>query len=114
MGQPWPLHIGNRKQAVATAGTTLDEGRCAVTVLDVGGMDQRVEQVAGRVGCDVTFAASDLFTDIIAAGPARFGGLDRWTVMMPAVGSASRPSATHIPATSTALISSSRPLSRIR
>jgi hypothetical protein len=92
----------------------LDEVRRAVTVVDVGGMDLCVEQVAGRVGRDVALASLDPLARIIAAWPARFGGLHRLTVDDAAPGSASRLCATRIPATSTALIASSRPLLRIR
>ena len=103
--------------------TAFDEVRCAVAVLDVSGEHQSVEEVAGRVGRDMALAALDLLAGIIAARPTRFGGprgppasvvLTDWLSMMPAVGSASRPSAIRTPATSTALIASSRPLSRIR
>jgi hypothetical protein len=62
----------------------------------------------------MALAALDLLAGIIAARPTRFGGLDRLAVDDAAVGSASRPSAIRTPATSTALIASSRPLSRIR
>lgn len=52
----------------------LDEVRCAIAILDIGGVDQGVEQVAGRVGRDVALAPFDLLARVIAARPAGFGG----------------------------------------
>lgn len=57
-----------------------DEAGRTITVLDVGGMDQGVEQVAGRIGRDMALAALNSLAGIIAARPTGFGGLHRLAV----------------------------------
>jgi hypothetical protein len=54
--------------------------RCAVAILDVGGVDHGVNQVSVSVGQDVTLAAFDLLTGIIAPRPAAFCGFDALAV----------------------------------
>ena len=49
---------------------------CAVTVLDVGGVDNGCDQKALRVGDDMALAAFDLFTRVITPWPAAFRGFD--------------------------------------
>ena len=68
---------GQRRIGVPAA---FDEAGRAVTVLDVGGMDQGVEQVAGRVGHEMALALLDLLAGIVAAPPTGLGRLDRLTV----------------------------------
>ena len=45
----------------------LQHQRCLVTVMDVGGMDDSVDQIALGVGDDVALVAFDLLARIIAA-----------------------------------------------
>lgn len=66
--------------------------RCAVGILDVGGVDDDAQQEAGGVDRDVAFAAPDLLGRIIAARPPFSVVLTLWVSMMAAVGLASRPS----------------------
>lgn len=94
--------------------TAFDEIRCAVAVLNVSGEHQSVEEVAGRVGRDVALATLDLLAGVIAARPTRFGGLDRLAVDDARGRFCLAPFGNRTLATSTALIASSRPLSRIR
>jgi hypothetical protein len=57
-----------------------DEFRLAIAVLDVGRMDQGVEQVVGRFGRDMALAPFGLLAGILAAWSARLGGLHRLAV----------------------------------
>jgi len=43
-----------------------------VTILNIGGMNDKSDQKTNRVGDDVALAALDLFACIIAANPATF------------------------------------------
>jgi len=52
----------------------------APTVLDIDGMDQRIEQVPDRIGDDVALVSLDLLARVIVARSARLGGLGRLTV----------------------------------
>lgn len=72
--------------------------RRTVAVLDIGGVDHGVDQVALGVGQDMALAALDLLTRIITPGPAGFRGSDalaslprRRPGITPALGEASRP-----------------------
>lgn len=69
--------------------------RAAVAVLDVGGVDDGVEQKAYRIDQDVALLALDLFSRIIAAGvhagPPFSALFTLWLSMIAAVGEASRP-----------------------
>ena len=55
-------------------------------------MDDDAEQQAGRVDRDVTLAALDLFTRVVAPRPPFSVVLTLWLSMMAALGLASRPS----------------------
>jgi len=57
-----------------------EQQRRPVTVLDIGGVDQRMDQVTLGVGEDMPLAAFDLLARIIAAGAAALGGLDALAV----------------------------------
>lgn len=50
--------------------------RSAVTILNVGGMDDGVNQIALGVGEEVPLAAFDLFASVIASRPATFRRFD--------------------------------------
>ena len=52
----------------------------AVSILDVGGMHLRANQVAAGIGNDVALAPIDLLARIIAPRASAFRGLDRLTV----------------------------------
>ena len=56
-----------------------DESR-AVTVLNIGGVDDETNHQAERVDDDVTLAAIDLLAGVKAPDSAAFGDLDRLTV----------------------------------
>ena len=58
----------------------LGDHRCAVAILDAGGMDDEADQQAEGVGDDVTLAPVDLFARIVAANTAVFRGLDALAV----------------------------------
>jgi hypothetical protein len=62
-----------------------------VAVLDVGGMDQGMDQIALGVGEDMPLAALDLLACVVAARTAAFRGFDALSIT-PALGDASRPS----------------------
>ena len=54
--------------------------RSAVTVLDVGGVDYGMDEIAVGVGQDVALAALGLLARIITPWPAAFRGFDALTV----------------------------------
>ena len=54
--------------------------RCAVAILNVGGMDHGMNEIALGVGHDVPLATLDLLACIIAPWPAALGGLDALAV----------------------------------
>lgn len=77
------------------AGQPLDptqQGPCAVSVLDVGGVDEDTEQEAGAVDRAVAFAPPQLCGRVVTPRPPFSGVLTLWVSMMAAVGLASRPS----------------------
>ena len=91
------------------------EVRRAVTVLDIGGMDDETHQQAERVDNDMALAALDLLARVKATNSRRF----RWSCpiglsITPAVGLASLPSLSRAAITSVLLIVRSRPSSRQR
>jgi len=55
--------------------------RRGITVLNVRGEDQDIEQAATRMGRDVTLAALDLLARVIAARPAHRNYSLGWRVM---------------------------------
>ena len=52
----------------------------AVAILDVGGVDHGVDQIALGVGEDVSFAPLDLFACIVTTRPSGFRGFDALAV----------------------------------
>ena len=48
--------------------------RCAVAVLNIGGMDDSMDKVAAGVGQDMALPALDLLARVIAANTTRFRG----------------------------------------
>lgn len=54
--------------------------RCSVPILDVGGVDQGVNQIAFGIGQDMPLAALDLLARVIAPRPAAFRGFDALAV----------------------------------
>jgi hypothetical protein len=54
--------------------------RRTVTVLDIGAVDGRVEEIAAGIGEDVALASFDLLANVIAANDAAFGGFDALAV----------------------------------
>ena len=54
--------------------------RCAVTVLNTGTMNAKCNQVAARLGHDLTLAALDALASIIAAYPPVFSGFHAVTI----------------------------------
>ena len=66
--------------------------RCAVGILDVGGVDDDAQQEAGGVNRDVALAPFDLFGRLIAARPPFSVVFTLWVSMMATVGLGSRPS----------------------
>ena len=60
--------------------------RRTVTVLDVGGVDYRMDEIAVGVGQDVALAALGLFARIIAPRSAAFRGFDALAVDYPGAG----------------------------
>ena len=71
--------------------------RAAVTVLDVGGVDDRLHQQALRIDEDVALLAQDLLAGVVArridASPPFSALLTLWLSMIAAVGLASRAAA---------------------
>ena len=59
---------------------------CSIAVLDVGGVDQAVDQIALGVGQDMALAAHDLLARVIAPWPAGFRGLHALAVDHPGAG----------------------------
>ena len=57
-----------------------EQQRCPVTILDIGRVDQGVDEVALGVGQDMALAALDLLARIIATRAAALGGLDALAV----------------------------------
>ena len=64
----------------------------AVSVLDIGGMDEDTEQEAGGIDPKMALAALDLLGSVVAARPPFSVVLRLWVSMITAVGLASRPS----------------------
>lgn len=92
----------------------LEGSRCAVPVLDVGGVDDEADDQADGVDNDVTLAPVDLLSRVEATNSAAFRGLDRLASITPAVGLASRPSASRAAMTRLLLMVRNRPSSRQR
>ena len=63
-------------QPRVTADDLGQDERCTITVLDIGGMDHGMNEIAIGVGHDVPLAALDLLACIVAPGPAALGGFD--------------------------------------
>ena len=76
-------HMAQPREAVDDLG---QHQRCAVAVLDVGGVDHGVDQVALSVGDDVALAALDLLARIIATRTPGFGGFNALAVDDPGTG----------------------------
>ena len=57
-----------------------EQKRRAVTILDIGGVDDGMDQIALGVGQDMALAAFDLLAGIIAARTTALGGLDALAV----------------------------------
>ena len=55
-----------------------EHGGRAMTVLNIGGMDNQPDQVAQRIGDDMPFASLDLLTRIEPAWPMQQDLLIRW------------------------------------
>ena len=92
---------------------------CAITVLNIGGVDENEDQKSTSVGENVALATSDLLSRIITPNPAAFRGFDalaslprRRPGITPAVGEASRPSISRRFITSKVLIVSNSPAFR--
>ena len=72
-----------------------EQERPAVAVLNVGGMDDRVQQQALRVYQDMALLALDFLARVVAVridrGPPFSAALTLWLSMIAAVGLASRP-----------------------
>jgi len=70
--------------------------RCAIAILNVGGVDGNAQQEAERIDEYMPLAARDLFAGVIALrieqSPPFGAALALWLSMMAAVGLASRPS----------------------
>jgi len=66
--------------------------RRAVTVLNVGGVDDEADQQTEHVDDDIALASHDLLAGVKTTYSAAFGGLDRLAVNDAALGDASRPS----------------------
>ncbi len=59
---------------------SLDQARSPVAVLHIGTVDNSLQHVAQCVGYDVAFTTLDLLARVVAARPARLGGLHRLAV----------------------------------
>jgi hypothetical protein len=88
--------------------------RCAVPVLDIGGVDDETDHQADGVDNDVTLAPVDLLSRVEVTNSAAFRCLDDWLSITPAVGLASRPSASRAAMTRPLLMVRNRPSSRQR
>src|SRR5262245_24904370 len=51
-----------------------------LVILDVGGMNDHLQQITDRINYNMTFAAFDLFAGIVASFSAGFGGFDTLAV----------------------------------
>ena len=60
--------------------------RRAVAILDIGGVDHRMDQIALGVGEDMALASLGLLARVIAPWPATFRGFDALTVDHPGAG----------------------------
>jgi len=103
--------FGERGKRVAGS---FDQARSTVAVLNIGAVHHAFQHVAECVGHDMPLAPFDLLAGVVSPRPTASVVFTDWLSMMPAVGAGSRPSDTRTHATSTALMTSSRPLSRIR
>lgn len=78
-----------------TARSPVEDEPRAIAVLDVGGMDNDIQQEPERIDKNVPFAALDLLARVITLridrGPPFCAPLALWASMMAAVGEASRP-----------------------
>ena len=88
IGAVGPDHREPREQRRQAA---QDEDR-AIAILDVGGMNDDLEDQAEGIDDDVSLAALDLFPGVEAAGPPFSASFTLWLSMIPAVGLASLPS----------------------
>ena len=70
--------------------------RGTVPVLDIGAVDDGVDEGAAGIGEDMALATLDLLARIIVPNPAALCGFNALTVDHPADGLASRPSAVRI------------------
>ena len=52
----------------------LEHIRCAISILNIGGMNDRADQKTGGIGDDVAFAPLHLFTGVISSNPPIFIG----------------------------------------
>ena len=81
-------------------GAPVEDQLRAVAVLDVGRMDDDVQQEADRIDEDVPLAARDLLARIVPLrvdrGPPFCAALALWLSMTAAVGLASRPSCSRV------------------
>jgi len=82
------------------AGAAIEHEPCTVTILDIGGMDDDVQEEAERIDEYVPLAAFDLLASVIARRierrPPFCAPLALWASMMAAVGLASRPSRSRV------------------
>jgi hypothetical protein len=69
--------VSQPREAVDDLG---EQQRRAIAVLDVGGVDQGVDQIALGIGQDVALATLDLLARVITARPAGFRGFDALAV----------------------------------
>lgn len=60
--------------------------RCAVALLDVGGVDHSVHEIALSICQDVTLAPFDLLACIVAPRPTALGGFDALAIDYPCAG----------------------------
>jgi len=73
----------------------LEHQRCATAILNIGGVDHGVNEVAAGVGQDMAFARLDLLATHRSSEYRRFSVVvTLWLSITPALGDASRPSAT--------------------
>ena len=95
----WPLisGVGEDAKDEGPHGTCAwaQHKRCAVAILNIGGVNGNAQQEAERVDENVPLAARDLFAGVIALrieqSPPFGAALALWLSMIAAVGLASRP-----------------------
>jgi len=87
-------------EGVEASGTSIEHQPCTVAVLDVGGMDNHIQEEAERIDENVPLATLDLLACVIARRierrPPFCAPLALWASMIAAVGLASCPSRSRV------------------